>query len=29
MNMTGVPVAMVCLGMHVDKRERNQPQHYP
>jgi len=28
-NMTGIPMAMVGLGMHVDKRERNHPQHYP
>ena len=24
-NMTGIPMAMVGPGMHVDKRERNHP----
>ena len=28
-NMTGIPVAMVGLRVHVDQRNRDHPEHQP
>jgi len=28
-NMTGIPMAMVGLGMNVDERNREHPQRHP